>query len=472
MAMHSQVYMPGAFHHEGVHADLFRPPNTSPSSPSGSGFLPNAPSPVGDDGSNTKRKRTRQGTSDAPRRDAVSAVFETPGHTQGERTNYRLAGSLDSTPGTFVDSNAAMGDSVYSDSDYRRMLGTKRRRDDAEATPNAPLFTLYPSMQEPQLQPHTPTSGWGTFAVSTIGGVIGRVWQFCKAGAFTGFHAGGGRGYVMNPPLDDASMFQDDFLRDGDANRVPGRYPLADDQQMEDQPARDSRASTPTAPAAKRRQTTAGDELGRNWVMVRDPETPNTPRGSVSRASGVYNRPSPRNRNQGPSVTTGRRISTPASRRSTLGHPSRGALSTPTVAAQRPASSASYASPRSPSPTKAETEHRTPPASSPAQRGPVSRRRRTSPPMLSPMPTHRRSQSGASVASSRAAPADAENSPRLDAEAKKLAARRKMEDRDTDYRINSFNKQLQDMIRQGKEALGTTIEVEGADGGWEDDELL
>jgi hypothetical protein len=47
-----------------------------------------------------------------------------------------------------------------------------------------------------------------------------------------------------------------------------------------------------------------------------------------------------------------------------------------------------------------------------------------------------------------------------------------MEDRDTDYRINSFNKQLQDMIRQGKEALGTTIEVEGADGGWEDDDLL
>lgn len=42
-----------------------------------------------------------------------------------------------------------------------------------------------------------------------------------------------------------------------------------------------------------------------------------------------------------------------------------------------------------------------------------------------------------------------------------------MEERDTDVRISAFNKQLQDMIRQGKEALGTTIEVEGT---WEDDD--
>jgi hypothetical protein len=64
---------------------------------------------------------------------------------------------------------------------------------------------------------------------------------------------------------------------------------------------------------------------------------------------------------------------------------------------------------------------------------------------------------------------DVDNSPRLNAEAKHLAARRHREERDTDVRIAAFNKQLQDMIRQGKEALGTTIEVDGGgDGGWED----
>jgi hypothetical protein len=77
--------------------------------------------------------------------------------------------------------------------------------------------------------------------------------------------------------------------------------------------------------------------------------------------------------------------------------------------------------------------------------------------------SHRRSHSNASTASARAS---VEASPRLDAEAKHLAARRKMEERDTDVRINAFNKQLQDMIRQGREALGTTIEVEG---NWEDE---
>lgn len=51
---------------------------------------------------------------------------------------------------------------------------------------------------------------------------------------------------------------------------------------------------------------------------------------------------------------------------------------------------------------------------------------------------------------------------------KKLAA-----ERDADVRMEAFNKRLMAMIRQGKEALGTTVEVEmdmdGA-GGWEDDD--
>lgn len=63
-----------------------------------------------------------------------------------------------------------------------------------------------------------------------------------------------------------------------------------------------------------------------------------------------------------------------------------------------------------------------------------------------------------------------EASPRLDPEAKKLAARRKREDDYADVRINAFNKTLQDMIRQGQEALATKVSVEG-DGGWEDENL-
>lgn len=66
-----------------------------------------------------------------------------------------------------------------------------------------------------------------------------------------------------------------------------------------------------------------------------------------------------------------------------------------------------------------------------------------------------------------------DNSPRLDAKARNLAAKRIKEEIETDIRINDFNSRLKDMIRQGKEALGTTYEVEsdyeGGHGGdpWE-----
>ena len=67
---------------------------------------------------------------------------------------------------------------------------------------------------------------------------------------------------------------------------------------------------------------------------------------------------------------------------------------------------------------------------------------------------------------------------RLDREAQKLAARRLQAEREADLRITDFNARLREMIRQGREALGTSVEVDvlgGGDGGggggdiWEDD---
>jgi hypothetical protein len=57
-----------------------------------------------------------------------------------------------------------------------------------------------------------------------------------------------------------------------------------------------------------------------------------------------------------------------------------------------------------------------------------------------------------------------------------MVVKRMKQDQEADARINDFNSRLMDMIRQGKEALGTTVEVDGYDefetGGndpWEDD---
>ena len=62
-------------------------------------------------------------------------------------------------------------------------------------------------------------------------------------------------------------------------------------------------------------------------------------------------------------------------------------------------------------------------------------------------------------------------SPRLDAEAKQLAQKKLAAERDTDLRVDAFNARLLSMIRQGKEALGTRVEVmeDAGGGGWEDD---
>ncbi|KAM0666514.1 hypothetical protein ACQRIU_004369 [Beauveria bassiana] len=521
MTYPSGFSMPGAFHND-VGATtaspplIFRPPVSSPS-PSASAFL-----------ERRRRKRGRPGTAataddDAP---AVVSLFGTaavPQHTPVKA--YALAGTLDTPDHAEAD---VLGESMYSDSNYRTALGSKRSRhdndDDDASSGGAPtsLFRHEPPASVPQ--------GWGSVAISAVGGVVGRVWEFCKAGAFKGFYAGGGRGFAMTltgatverpdddaplPPADDYSCNYHFHHYDDYEHRVPGHFPAsqtddasyhfravvddtapptpANNEQHHRYPCQPASPS-PSIPAAKRRQTTHADDLGRNWVFVNDGAHNN------SRSSSGH-RSSPRNRNYTPSVTTGRRISaTPNSSRASMPSAPRFSYRPETPSEQqqrRPPSSASYASPRSASPTKPTstpyTHHlpyttaSTASIASPSQthsysgsqsRGSVGgaghRRRRSG--TVASTSAHRRANSAASAASSRGDSGESHSprkidSPRLDAEAKQLAARRKMEERDADVRISAFNKRLQDMIRQGKEALGTTIEIDDAAGDdWVDEE--
>lgn len=516
MTYPSGFSMPGAFHND-VGATtasqplIFRPPVSSPS-PSGSAFLDPTP----------KRKRGRAGTpaavDDAPASLSLFGAAAAPQHTPVKA--YALAGTLD-TPGN-ADSDV-LGESMYSDSNYRTALGSKRTRSDDDDVSSGAPTSLY--RHDP---PDSPSQGWGSAAITVVGGVVGRVWEFCKAGAFKGFYAGGGRGFAMTetgamvesdgtlPPADDYS-FSYHYHYDDYEHRVPGHFPssqpeysyratvddavpptptpggLDDDEHQPYRPA----SPAPSIPAAKRRQTTHADDLGRNWVLVNDAAQNGrsfaaaTPR----RISGGY-RSSPRNRNYTPSVTTGRRISTTPNSRSSMPSAARFSYRPETPSDQtqlRPPSSASYASPRSASPTKfasnasgAGTSYHTTASTastaSPSQThshsnsqsrggGGGHRRRRSG--NVANTSSHRRANSAASAASSRGDASEPfhGDSPRLDAEAKHLAARRKMEERDADVRISAFNKRLQDMIRQGKEALGTTIEIDDAGGeDWVDEE--
>lgn len=63
------------------------------------------------------------------------------------------------------------------------------------------------------------------------------------------------------------------------------------------------------------------------------------------------------------------------------------------------------------------------------------------------------------------------DSPRLDAEARQLAQRKIAAERETSARVDVLNDRLLDMIRMGREALGSRVEIEmldddvhGADG--------
>lgn len=490
---YSGFQMPGAFHNDGGTAvqTLFRPPGSpGPASASSSGYL--------DPSASVKRKRVGGGgngngngnaSNDGDTRPAsrgflgsspTAAAAAPPQHTPSKV--YALAGRLD-TPGA---DSGLLGESMYSDSDFRTALGSKRSRQDQEEDSTAPTSLFTASSLHSQ-DSSSPRNGWGSLAMNTLGGVVGRVWEFCKAGAFKGFYAGGGRGFAIaedgsmtadaSMPCADEYSYNYHYHFDDYEHRIPGRFPAssqADDYnynytykagRFEEE--FDSRPSTP---GAKGRQTAQADDLGRNWVLVNDGSRQmSTPR----KTSNSYHRPSPRNRNHAPSVTTGRRISTTTTPSSVPANATRLSyrIDSPSQPPRQPVSTASFASPRS-SPSHANlapAAHIASTASPAPQRSSNTsghrRRRSANTHTYTHTPGHRRTQSSASTASSRGEEMAAENSPRLDKEAKQLAARRRMEERDADVRIAAFNKRLQDMIRQGKEALGTTIEVDDDGGG-------
>ncbi|RCI09610.1 hypothetical protein L249_4000 [Ophiocordyceps polyrhachis-furcata BCC 54312] len=463
----------GAFRTGGAHHGLFRPPLP----PSSSACLP-----AGRRG--LEKRRPRYGATSPSRRNVVTEDDEddqklapkTPNPapaiaaatTTAAVHNYALAGHLD-TPHSGPEDGSLLDESMYSDSNYRKALGSKRPHPDfdvADPSRPTPLFSL-PAEPMPQRT-------WSALALDTIGDVVGRVWDFCTAGAFRGFYAGGGEGYYVPP--------EEVSYCGGVEKQVPGHYPRGSYSGTSDVGGPDGGPtsmpmmmgfdggdydlSSPTFPAAKRRQTSMADELGRNWVMVHEPREGN---GARRRTSFQ------RARTRG--VVTGRRGTLPIRPHTMCVSSSISSSGTTpwSGAAERSWLAAPPAPARSPSPKKQSSRASTTTmsavggvmastATTTASGGNNSRRRTT----LLPGTAHGRTHSNASTASSRGAADEVvEASPRLDAEAKKLAARRKMEERDADVRIEAFNKQLQAMIRQGREALGTMIEV---DGGWEDDE--
>lgn len=300
---------------------------------------------------------------------------------------YTIAGGLD-TPTQTAES--------YFGRDYNDIdLGVTRRWRDMSITTTSENQTeeapvILGGDRNGQGRHHTspngsPKQSWGNFVFTVVGGVAGKMWEFCKAGAFTGFYAGGGKGYDINQPEEgqirrrstwedvDESRTIDRY--DRSATPVPGQYPEEDDIEW------------PSARPAKRQHT----DNGKGWVMVPDGLDYSTPASRTSRrittaGTPTAARPAP----------TSRRSLVPVSRRTS------GISHTASSAVQRPAMT----------PHKRSTSDVTPMKTTP----------------LSP-------------------------------EAQRYIVEKRREERQADASIRRLNDQLKAMIKEGREALGTKIDI-------------
>ncbi|KAH6856107.1 hypothetical protein B0I37DRAFT_300266 [Chaetomium sp. MPI-CAGE-AT-0009] len=484
MSFPPQFQSPGGFHldtstrpGQPLHANIFRPP-PSPTASSynvakstGSLFSDISMSAATHTGT-AKRKRamTRESTP-LDWHMSMEGAFDGREEERSRESRYTLAGEISTTPaGPAVGAvDGVLQDSVYSDVDYRRELGPKTLPETESPSTQIPLHRTS----------NAPSSAtWSLFSFQTIGDMVGKVWEFCTKGAFRGFQAGGGQRYNVNG----ATVTETTGQPWGPEPDTPIR-PLEDTPMTQGppsyfpQPAQtpsspvyhdfDTPDSTPQ-PAAKRRQVSANNDELRNWVVVDEPNNQPPKRfaaqvkAAAARTSGLA-RPRPSYCSQ-TSASTQRRTAAP-SQRFSGGTPTLPRIATrpslrvshtgsPNLASREPAS---FASPRS-SPLSGSTPSRIPLGGASHRRSRSSLSGSPHPAAASAKPASRRQ----SILSRQQQQQQSQQShhPRLDAEARHLAQRKLAAERDADAKVDAFNAQLLSMIRQGREALGTRVEVE------------
>jgi hypothetical protein len=447
----------------GVNSHLFRPPKVRADSASSSMSLTRSTASISRSISTTpirpglgggrKRSRTEVETPEAVQDDWPSTMVDSTEAIGAEicpgsplpfaNSRYVLAGGMD-TPTMKAARPASVDGTGYGDMAYRRSLGNGGHH----LRPSE--SDLYSEMDASGYFPadgygrdangrgrgwHGPgANGWSKFAFQAVGGVVGKVWEFCRNGGavFRGFQAGGGRGYAMDHterttphPLDHDTYWQDEKSStwgpiDRESTPLPGRFPEEDlIENYLDLPIPEI-----NSPPAKRRQVSRNntqDELTKNWVVVQ----PSTPKATPSNAHVR-----PPSRFSQPTASS-------ASRRSN-------------VASSRPASRAgsSFAPFQKPKIPRASTVSLMGSPALLSNRGASFASPRASPNSRIPRPSQ-----------SKNSPARIPDSPSA-REAKRWAALQKKQERDADESINRLDAQLRAMIKEGKEALGTKIEVE------------
>ncbi|KAI9888139.1 MAG: hypothetical protein M1823_000074 [Watsoniomyces obsoletus] len=344
---------------------------------------------------------------------ATALKQESLRHATSEADNE--SGRTWSTTGT---KRACMDDNDYDDYDYPSY---------------SPVRTIHHGEHQQRLSPSSSQQhrdGWGRVVFNVVGEVAGRVWQFCRAGAFRGFYAGGGQGYAM-PGFDEDDGNQNSDIRMQDVKMMNGDFvtprtsPTRDEDDLGgsymDLNSKEE-VNTPPRPAKRIQREKGRGEPREQWIIVPSPEK--TPRTSTPSSSNNGRRI----RNTRASEVGiggyrrsggGRGVSSrPGGRRS--GFSSGGLSSTPGANVN--------------SPNRASHQQR--PASYASPRGPPA------------SPTKNDELQAVGL-----------DSP----ETRRLMAKHQRIERAKEASMLEFNRRLKAMIQEGKEALGTTFTVEEVD---------
>ncbi|KAL9603459.1 MAG: hypothetical protein Q9219_001146 [cf. Caloplaca sp. 3 TL-2023] len=317
-------------------------------------------------------------------------------------TQYRLAGGLD-TP------TAALATSLESKVAYESSRGITLRgkgRSKWHGIPPADYPSCNPSAlaREANGRPrkfkyHSTDGSWsGTFY--HIFGAAGKVWDFCKTSAFRGFYAGKGPGYALSQPVDPAAVHSS-LWHPVNGNEPDlaetGSYSLIPGRFPDEDFIEDYMTQDHATPprAAKRIQRSKGRGELREQWVMVDRSPIASRDGSPVRLSA---------RKLPPSSASGRRPITRTERR-------------PLMSAHRPSLTSHAGSPGLRSDR---------PASFASSRSPLTSPKRDSP---------------------------------VSADVQRHAARIRRRELEDDANLKRFNQQLKAMIREGKEALRTTVEV-------------
>ncbi|KAH0534072.1 hypothetical protein FGG08_007327 [Glutinoglossum americanum] len=364
----------------------------------------------------SSRKRARQEYPDSSwSPDFIAAGCASP--APFVNTKYRLAGGLD-TPMAAEEEAREEGSRYYSDVGYRRAW---------TGSDMSPMGSFRYTGGSGASGGSTGGGAWSKAVLDAVGGVAGKVWEFCKSSAFRGFYAGGGAGYQLrNAPSaqrinNDGDDEDERFWQDLDptaaakhstpltptptphhtrhsrsSTPIPGQYPPDDDYYIPPTPS--------PRPAKRVLRDKGGGELKMSWVMVPTPgRTPREKGGpSTATAVGAGGRSSKRSTPMASMAGTSagpsrRKVITPHSHHSQHNHhhyQHSHRTTTPSSSLPRASTTASYASPRS-----------------------------------TPTPNP-------------------------------LIAKRLREEKEADRSIQRFNERLKDMIREGREALGSRWDVE------------